>query len=411
MTKRNTTLEPQGQNEQRRSKMIPYGRHHIDESDVEAVSRLLREGMLTQGPMVAAFEDAVANYTGAKYAVAVSSGTAGLHLAAVVAGVTKDKSLLTSPVTFVASANAAHYAGGAARFVDIDASTVNMATQSLETALTENPEVRAVIPVHYAGLACNMSEISRIARSAGICVIEDAAHALGGRYDDGSIIGNNRFADMTVFSFHPVKAVAAGEGGVVTTNNEDYYRHLLRIRSHGIGKAEDPISIQDQAFDDGKPNPWYYEMVELGYHYRITDIQCALALSQFRKLDQFVTRRRQLAMAYDRAFKDFKNLRPAQPEKSRDRSGHHIYVLRISFDRLRVSRGDLMRALRDRGIGTQVHYIPVPCHPFYRELGHNPAAYPEAMHFYQEALSIPLFFDLRDEDQQKVVRAFQELVG
>lgn len=391
--------------------MIPYGRHHIDESDIEAVSELLRGGMLTQGPMIAAFEEAVAGYTGAKYAVAVSSATAGLHLAAIVAGVGEEKALLTSPITFVASANAAHYAGGYAAFVDVDAETVNMAPQKLAEALSANRSVRAVVPVHYAGLACDMVEIGHIAKSAGVCVIEDAAHALGGRYEDGSIIGSGLFSDMTVFSFHPVKAVAAGEGGMITTNNEAYYRQLLRLRSHGIGKLDDPFIIKDQALHDGKPNPWYYEMVELGYHYRITDIQCALAISQLKKLDKFVARRRQLAISYDKAFKEFKNLRPAQPEHGRDRSGHHIYVLRIAFDRLKISRGDLMRALRERGIGTQVHYIPVPCHPYYRNLGHNPEAYPEAMGFYQEALSIPLFYDLKDEEQDKVVKAFEELVG
>ena len=391
--------------------MIPYGRHHIDESDVEAVSNLLRNGMLTQGPMVAAFEEAVASYTGSKYAVAVSSATAGLHLAAVVAGVGPGQALVTSPITFVASSNAAHYAGGHALFADVEASTVNISPHTLKTAIANNANVQAVVPVHYAGLPCDMAAISSVARDAGVCIIEDAAHALGGHYPDGSKIGSNRYSDMTVFSFHPVKAVAAGEGGIVTTNNEAHYRHLLRLRSHGIGKLDDPFVMSEQAFDQGKANPWYYEMIELGYHYRITDIQCALGLSQFKKLDKFLARRRELALAYDAAFCEFKNLAPAQPADGRERSGHHIYVVRIAFDKIGMSRGDIMRALRDRGIGSQVHYIPVTSQPYYRQLGHDTAKYPEALRFYQEALSIPLFFDLSNEEQGTVIVALNELVG
>lgn len=391
--------------------MIPYGRHYVDENDISAVADLLRNGMLTQGPMVEAFEKSVADYTGARYAVAVSSATAGLHLAAVVAGVGPGSTLVTSPITFLASSNAAFYAGGKPLFADIDAATVNMDPQSLADVIRKDGNVRAVVPVHYGGLPCDMAEISTVARAAGAVVIEDAAHALGGLYADGRKVGSNPFSDMTVFSFHPVKAVAAGEGGVITTNNEAYYRQLLRLRSHGINKLDDAYVFPESAVEDGKPNPWYYEMTELGYHYRITDIQCALARSQMNKLDSFIARRRELALAYDDAFSAFKNLVPAQARESRNRSGLHLYVVRIAFDRIGLSRGDVMRKLRERGVGSQVHYIPVTSQPYYHERGYRTSDHPNAEHFYREALSIPLFYSLTDEDQRKVIGALGEIVG
>ena len=391
--------------------MIPYGRHHIDESDIAAVTDLLRNGLLTQGPIVEEFERAVADYTGARYAVAVSSGTAGLHIAAIAAGVGPGTALVTSPITFVASSNAALYAGGRPLFADIDRETVNMSPAKLAEILARHPEVKAVVPVHFAGLACEMAEIRAMADRSGVKVIEDAAHALGGSYTDGSKIGSNVHADMTVFSFHPVKAVAAGEGGLVTTNDEQLYRRLLRLRSHGINKLDDPFHFVEQAMSGGAVNPWYHEMQELGFNYRITDIQCALALSQLGKLDSFIARRRELANAYDKAFAGFSFLNPAQSRESRDISGHHLYVVRIDFERLGVSRSQLMLALRERGIGTQVHYIPVPAQPVYRALQMRPEDYPEALHYYRQALTIPLFYDLSDDQQRFVIDTLQELVG
>jgi UDP-4-amino-4,6-dideoxy-N-acetyl-beta-L-altrosamine transaminase len=392
------------------SALIPYGRHHIDEDDVEAVVALLRQGALTQGPAIEAFEDAVARYVGARHAVAVSSCTGGLHLAALAAGIVPGTTLITSPITFVASANCALYAGGSAAFADIDPLTVNMSATCLRAALARHPRTRAVVPVHFAGLPCDMPAIAAAAREAGAVVIEDAAHALGASYPDGSRVGSCTHSLMTLFSFHPVKAIAAGEGGMITTNDEATYRRLLRLRSHGINKLDDPLQAPEQAFADGVANPWYYEMQELGYHYRITDIQCALALSQFRKLDRFVARRRALAAVYDAAFAGLRHARPAQPGGSA-RSGHHLYVLRIDFAAVGRTRGDVMRALRERGVGTQVHYIPVPAQPLYRRLGLRPEDYTEASAYYQEALSIPLYYDLTDEQQQQVIAAIVELVG
>lgn len=390
--------------------MIPYGRHYIDEDDIQAVVNVLRGGFLTQGPTVEAFEKAVADYVGCKYSVAVSSATAGLHLAALAAGVGPGRSLVTSPITFVASSNAALYAGGRAVFADIDPQTINLSAASLAAALTQNPDARAVVPVHFAGLPCDMPALKAVADVAGAVIIEDAAHALGAVYPNGRRVGSCAHSLMTVFSFHPVKAIAAGEGGMITTNDELTYRRLLRLRSHGINKAGDPLVFPEQGSRDGVVNPWYYEMQELGYHYRITDIQCALGLSQFRKLDKFITRRRQLVANYDQAFAGLKNARPAQTT-GRAESGHHLYVLRIDFTATARSRGLLMKELRARNIISQVHYIPVPEHPFYRKLGFDPKDTPEAQRYYTQALSLPLFYNLAEGEQSHVIQSVKELVG
>ena len=390
--------------------MIPYGRHHVDEEDVEAVASVLRSGLLTQGPYVEAFEETVARYVGVKYAVAVSSGTAGLHLAALAAGVAPGNALVTSAITFVATSNAALYSGGRALFCDIDAQTINMSPASLEETLAREHDVRVVAPVHFAGLPCDMPAIRAIADRAGAVVVEDAAHALGARYPDGERVGCCAHSLMTVFSFHPVKAIAAGEGGMVTTKDERIYRRLLRLRSHGINKLDDPLEGAEQFDASGTRNPWYYEMQELGFHYRITDIQCALAVAQARRLDAFLARRRALARVYDEAFAGFRHCRPAQAV-GRDASAHHLYVVRIDFNAIGKTRARVMNELRARDIGTQVHYIPVPAHPYYRKLGCRPERYQNAQRYYEEALSIPLFFDLTDEQQQYVLGAFRELVG
>lgn len=390
--------------------MIPYGKHHIDEDDIQAVVDVLRSGVLTQGPAVEAFEQAIAEYVGAKYALAVSSGTAALHLAALVAGVALGRSLVTSPITFVASANAAMYAGGRVVFADIDSQTINMSPDSLKIALESNPDVCAVIPVHFAGLPCDMPAIKAAADRVGAVVIEDAAHALGAQYSDGQKVGCCANSLMTTFSFHPVKAIAAGEGGMITTNDEGVYRRLLRLRSHGINKLDDPFEIPEQADTGGVRNPWYYEMKELGFHYRITDMQCALGLSQFKKLDRFINRRRELVARYDEAFVGLANCRPAQA-LGRDQSGHHLYVIRIDFDAIDMTRGQFMLALKEKGVGSQVHYIPVPAQPYYRKLGHRPDDYPAAQQYYQEALSLPLFYDLVPDEQERVISSVKALLS
>jgi len=288
--------------------LIPYGKHHLDDSDIKAVVDVLKSNFLTQGPSVEVFEQEVCSYTGAKFAVAVSSGTAALHIAAIAAGVRPGNAVLTSPITFVASANAALFAGGRVIFSDIDRDTINICPDFLDKTFLENSNVKAIIPVHYAGLPCDMVRIRESAEKNKALVIEDAAHALGGRYEDGGRIGNCKHSSMTTFSFHPVKAIAAGEGGLITTNDPVLYKRLLRLRSHGINKLDDSFVITEQAFTNNMPNPWYYEMLELGFNYRMTDIQSALACSQLKKLDKFIARRKQLVENYDLAFTDLKKL-------------------------------------------------------------------------------------------------------
>lgn len=390
--------------------MIPYGKHHIDEDDIKSVIEVLRSGILTQGPTVEAFENAIAEYVGAKYAIAVSSGTAALHLANLVANVKPGKSIVTSPITFVASANAARYCGGDVHFADIEPDTINISPQSLKEVLAKNSNIRAVVPVHFAGLPCDMDLIKTLSESAGAIVIEDAAHALGARYKNGKLVGCCENSLMTIFSFHPVKAIAAGEGGMITTNDENVYRRLLRLRSHGINKFDDPLLEKEQAITNGAINPWYYEMQELGLHYRITDIQCALALSQLRKIDTFVERRRELANQYDKLFSKINQCLPIQI-LGRSQSAHHLYVLRINFDALKLNRPQLMLHLRSQGIGTQVHYIPLARHPYYRTLGFQPHNYPNAESYYKEALTIPLFYDLTNEQQNDIFNKLQEILS
>lgn len=390
--------------------MIPYGKHHIDEDDIKSVIEVLRSGILTQGPTVEAFENAIAEYVGAKYAIAVSSGTAALHLANLVANVKPGNSIVTSPITFVASANAARYCGGDVHFADIEPDTINISPQSLKEVLAKNSNIRAVVPVHFAGLPCDMDLIKTLSDSAGAMVIEDAAHALGARYKNGKLVGCCENSLMTIFSFHPVKAIAAGEGGMITTNDENVYRRLLRLRSHGINKFDDPLLEKEQAITNGVINPWYYEMQELGLHYRITDIQCALALSQLRKIDTFVERRRELANQYDKLFSKINQCLPIQI-LGRSQSAHHLYVLRINFDALKLNRPQLMLHLRSQGIGTQVHYIPLARHPYYRALGFQPHNYPNAESYYKEALTIPLFYDLTNEQQNDIFNKLQEILS
>ncbi|TAL64207.1 MAG: UDP-4-amino-4,6-dideoxy-N-acetyl-beta-L-altrosamine transaminase [Legionella sp.] len=388
---------------------IPYGCHHIDDSDIQAVVECLRSGALTQGPIVGKFEEAIAQEVGARYAVAVTSGTAALHLAALAAGLSPGSSLITSPITFVASANAALYVGAKPIFVDIDPDTVNISPTLLAKALVNNSKVDIVLPVHYAGLPCEMEEIKRLADTAGAVIIEDAAHALGSFYPDGKPVGSCAHSLMTIFSFHPVKSITTGEGGIITTNNEDIYRKLLRLRSHGINKGEDTFLNPENTHTDGHANPWYYEMFGLGFHYRITDVQCALGLSQLKKLGRFSKRRQFLVKRYDQAFADFKLIKPAQ-KIGRDLSAHHLYPVRINFMAAGISRAALMKELRGQGIITQVHYIPVPAHPHYRNLGFHESDYPNACSYYSETLSIPLFYDLTEQQQDKVISKLKELI-
>lgn len=388
--------------------MIPYGQHFIEEDDIQAVVDVLRRGPLTQGPKIAEFENAIASYVGARYAVAVSSGTAALHLAATAADLGPGDELVTSPNTFVASANCALYVGARAQFADIDPDTLNMSAKSLNETCAKLERTKAIVPVHFGGLPCDMEAIRTVAKRYNAIVIEDASHALGAVYADGGRVGNCARSDMTVFSFHPVKMVAAGEGGMIVTNNETYYRRLIRLRSHGINKGNDPLVSPRDAFTEGEPNRWYYEMQELGFNYRMTDIQAALGVSQARKLDRFLARRRELARAYDEAFRGWRHVRPAQPA-GREANAHHLYVLRIDFAALKMSRARLINALFEQGIGTQVHYIPVHYHPYFQRFGIKRGSCPAAENYYREALSIPLYYGLPASEQRRVIEALAAL--
>lgn len=383
--------------------MLNYGRHSIDQDDIDSVVAVLNSDYLTQGPIVERFEAALAERVGSRFAVAVSSGTAALHIACLAVGLTPETVGLTSAITFVATANAVHYCGSCCRILDIEPQTLGLALPSLETALQQLPETRAVLPVHFAGLAADMAPIRQMCGDRAI--IEDASHALGGSYVDGRPVGCGDHADLTVFSFHPVKPITAGEGGAVVTNNPELARRLRLLRSHGIER-------EASRFADSHPGPWHYEQHILGFNYRITDIQAALGLSQLGKLDQFVARRRQIALAYDEAFADLTAITPIQttPDQ-RARSAHHLYVVRGDFAKMRTTRQQFMAHLRKRGIGTQVHYIPVHHHPYHQQHSErDPLGYANAEAYFEQCLTLPLHMRMTDADIESVIAAVREIV-
>jgi len=375
--------------------MIPYGKQYIDEEDIKEVLGALRSDWITQGPRVKEFEDALCAFTGAEYAVAVSSGTAALHIAALSAGITKGDEVITSPITFAASANCILYCGGKPIFADIDSAVVNIDPEEIEKETT--PMTKAIIPVHFAGHPCDMKKINAIAKKYGLIVIEDAAHALGAEYK-GSKIGSCKYSDMTILSFHPVKHITTGEGGAILTNDKALYDKLVLFRSHGITK--------DCPDGDGA---WYYEMRKLGYNYRITDIQCALGTSQLRKLDGFIRRRKEIAEVYDNAFGD--NSVFDIPQESKEvSSAWHLYVVRLREEYVEL-RKDIFDELRKKGIGVQVHYVPVHYHPYYRENGYKDVSFPKAESYYASAISLPVYPAMSDDDVRDVVRIVKEVTN
>jgi len=378
-------------------KIIPYGKHYVDELDIAAVSRTLKSGFLTQGPTIAAFEERIAEYVGAKFAVAVSSATAGLHLSYLALGLGPGKAMLTSPITFVSTANAALFCGAEVRFADVNKSTINISYTEVEKMLAQDRAISIVTPVIFAGATDGIPEVATLAKSQGKLVVEDAAHGLGASYFCGALVGSCKYSDCTVFSLHPVKSIAAGEGGIVTTNNEDIYRSLLRLRSHGINKSDDVFRHQHAAYTNGRVNLWYYEMNALGYHYRLTDIQASLALSQMDKLSDFVARRRLLAHRYVLWIEDHLFIRRAQLIDI-DRSANHLFTVSIDFEGIGMTRNDVMRSLRESGIITQVHYMPVVEQPYYHDRGFSGDGYPHAQKYYENTLSLPLYFSLSDDD-------------
>jgi len=399
--------------------MIPYGRHYLDDADIGAVVDVLRNGALTQGPKVLEFEGVIAEFTGAKYAVAVSSGTAALHLACMAADVGAGDEVVTSANTFVASANCALYVGADPVIVDIDQQTLNLDLDLLAEVCNRSRKVKAAIPVHFAGSPCDMQRVKEVVDPYDLVVIEDASHALGATYQDGSRVGNCRYSDMTVFSFHPVKGIASGEGGMITTNDYALYSRLLQLRSHGIckgnfdipgiGATDNNLKYPEEGIEDGDLKMWYYEMQQLGFNYRITDIQSALAISQMNKIDSFLNRRRELVLNYDAAFKDIDLIECTQLP-GRYTSSHHIYVILIDFEHLGISRHNFMKEMGRKGVGSQVHYIPVPMQPYYRSLGFNIGDFPVSKEYYDRVLSIPLYYHLSDEDQRHVIETIIDIL-
>lgn len=385
--------------------MIPYGRQDISEADIQAVMKVLRSDYLTQGPAVPAFERSVADYCGAPHAVAVNSATSALHIACLALGVGPGDVVWTTPITFVASANCALYCGAQVDFVDIDPRTYNMSVERLAEKLAHAEEIgnlpKVVIPVHLCGQPCDMAGIYALSQRYGFKIIEDASHAIGGKYH-GEPIGNCHYSDITVFSFHPVKIITTGEGGMALTKDIALASQMVRLRSHGI--------TRDAAEMTHAPDgPWYYQQIELGYNYRMTDIQAALGLSQMQRLDEFVAKRHILAAHYDELLKDFPVTTPWQHADSY--SGLHLYVIRLHLDDIKTSRREVFERLRVNGIGVNLHYIPVYRHPYYERMGFTPSDFPEAERYYAEAISIPMYPGLTEEQQLQVVRRLFTPIG
>ncbi len=378
---------------QKEKALIPYGRQWVDENDIVSVMNVLRSDRITQGPRVDEFERALTEYTGAKYAVAVNSGTAALHIACLAAEAKSDEEVITSPITFAASANCAFYCGSKPVFADIDLKTYNIAPDEIKKKI--NRQTKVVIPVHFAGQSCDMESISRIVKEKEsesgrkIYIIEDACHALGSLYKNRKV-GSCDFSDMVVMSFHPVKNITTGEGGVVLTNDEELYKRLRRFRNHGTTNDSREFTNLELAFHNSMINPWYYEQIDLGFNYRITDIHSALGISQLKRIDSFIKRRREIVESYNEGLKDIYNLH--RPFESPDSvSVFHLYVLLFDFDKIGKSRAEVMEELKKNGVGTQVHYIPVYKHPYYQRLGNYSNDCPNAEAYYEKALSIPLF--------------------
>ncbi|MNO91696.1 UDP-4-amino-4,6-dideoxy-N-acetyl-beta-L-altrosamine transaminase [compost metagenome] len=378
-----------------RNLLLPYGQQWLDVDDIEAVIKVLQGDYITQGPAIEDFESKIASYVGAKYAVAFSNGTAALHGACFAAEVGEGDEVITTPITFLASSNCVLYQGGTPVFVDIDMDTYNIDPMQIEKKITSR--TKAIIAVDFSGQPVEMDRLAMIAHDHNLVLIQDAAHSLGASFA-GQKVGS--LADMTMFSFHPVKHITTGEGGIITTNNEQYYRRLLMFRSHGMTRDPKELSRND--------GPWYYEMQELGYNYRMTDMQAALGVSQMEKLDSFVERRRIIAKQYNEHFSSMKGIViPNQHAESN--SSWHLYVLRWLPEYFSVDRREIFQALRNENIGVNVHYIPVYLQPYYQKLGYKQGICPNAEVYYNSAITIPCFPKMKDSDVNDVITAVKKV--
>jgi UDP-4-amino-4,6-dideoxy-N-acetyl-beta-L-altrosamine transaminase len=381
---------------------IPYGRQDIDEADINAVVEVLRSDFLTQGPVVPRFERAVAEYSGVDHALAMNSATSALHIACLALGLGPGDWLWTSPITFVASANCALYCGAQVDFVDVDRHTYNMSPQALERKLVqaerEGRLPKIVVAVHLCGQPCELAAIHTLGKRYGFSIIEDASHAIGGRYQNGPI-GDCRYSDVTVFSFHPVKIITSGEGGMAVTNNAELASRMSLLRSHGI--TRDPALMTHEP--DG---PWYYQQVDLGYNYRMTELQGALGLSQMARVDAYVGRRHELARRYDLMLKEFPVTIPWQHPDGY--SGLHLYVIRLQLDAIKGSHKDVFKSMQAQGIGVNLHYIPVHMQPYYQSMGFKRGDYPEAEAYYSEAMTIPMYPTMTYDQQDSVISALKK---
>ena len=384
--------------------MIPYGRQSIDQSDIDAVVAVLKSDFLTQGPAVPAFEKAVCDYVGARHGVAVNSATSALHIACLALGVGPGDIVWTSPNTFVASANCARYCGADVDFVDIDPRTYNLCAEKLADKLAwaeKNGKLpKVVIPVHFAGQSCDMVAIHKLSQRYGFAIIEDASHAIGGTYQ-GEPIGNCQYSDITVFSFHPVKIITTGEGGMVTTNRAELHEILIRLRTHGI--TRDPELMTEPSH-----GPWYYQQLELGLNYRMTDIQAALGCSQMVKLHDFVSRRRAIADRYNQHLNDLPITTPWQHPDTN--SSWHLYVIRLRAGEISRTHREVFDSLRNAGIGVNLHYIPVHTQPYFTRLGFKHSDFPAAIDYYSESISLPIFSSLTDLQQDECYKTLSRLL-
>lgn len=385
--------------------MIPYGRQDITQHDIDAVVAVLQSDFLTQGPQVPCFEQVVASHVGAKHALAVNSATSALHIACLALGLGPGDWLWTTPITFVASANCGLYCGAQVDFVDIDPRTYNLCPKALAEKLAAAEKLgklpKVLVAVHLCGQPCDMAAISALGQKYGFKIIEDASHAIGGKYK-GEFIGNGRYSDITVFSFHPVKIITTAEGGMALTNSDDLAHKMALLRSHGI--------TRDEAHMTRAPDgPWYYQQIDLGYNYRMTELQAALGVSQMQRLDTYVARRHELAKRYDELLAEMPVTKPWQHSDSY--SGLHLYVIRLQLDNVNQTHRQVFEALRQQGIGVNLHYIPVHTQPYYERMGFKAGDFPQAERYYAEAISLPMYQTLSNAQQEQVVTVLKKVLG